>query len=239
MTRVSGSTYLKVQKAPPFWAISRKTHRFVLKPSAGPYPLMESYPLGVLLRDIIRVVNTMREARAILIEGRVYVDGKKRYDEHFPVGLMNVVSIDVINKHYRLVTGEGVLLTPIEISENEHKLKICKIKNKVTIKGNKIQYGLHDGRSILDGINAKVNDSLLIEVPEQKVIDILKFEKGANVIITRGDNTGKLGFVEEIKDGTFTLPKRAVVVIDERRIELPVNMMIVVGKNNNIPIKIR
>ncbi len=238
MTRISGSSSLKVQKSPPFWDISRKEHRFVIKPIPGPYAISESYPLGVLLRDILKLANNMREVKSILHDGKVKVDGKIRYDEHFPVGLMNIISIDPINKHYRLVASDKIL-TPVEIDEKESRLKICKIRNKVTIKGNRIQYGLHDGRTIINNsLNANPNDSLLIRVPEQEVVKVIKFEKGANVVITKGDNSGRLGVVEEIKEGTFTLPKRAVIKSDDRIIELPVNMMIVVGKDNDIPIRV-
>lgn len=237
MAKISGSTHLKVQRAPPFWNISRKKYRFALKPVAGPYAISESYSLGVLLRDILKFTNSMREARHVILEGKINVDGKIRYDEHFPVGLMNIISIESINKHYRLVPSNKVVLIPLEI--DDPSLKICKIKRKVTIRGNKMQYGLHDGRTIINDNNFKVNDSLLIKVPEQQVIQHIRLEKGADAMIIKGDNAGKLGKIEDIKAGTYILPKRIVLSTEDRVIELPIDMAIVVGNDNNIPVKVR
>lgn len=239
MAKISGPRCLKVQRAPAFWPIARKEKRFVIRPSPGPYPLKECYPLGVLIRDVLHLVNSMRECKSVLREGKIKVDGKTRYDEHFPVGLMNVISIEAINKYYRLVPKDGILLVPIEISKEESTLKICKIRNKVTIRGNKLQYGLHDGRTIINNnINAKPYDSLLIKVPEQEVIDVIRLEEGANVIITRGQNTGKIGKVVSIKEGTFNYPKRVILNLEDRTIELDANLVMVVGKDNRIPIKV-
>ncbi len=239
MARMGGSKHLKVQNAPAFWGISRKAYRFTLKPSAGPYPINESYPLGIILRDILKLCNNIREVKRILLDGKVKIDGKVRYDEHFPVGLMDIISIDTINKNYRLIPYGKYTLYPKEIDSNEINLKICKIKNKHTIKGNKIQYTLHDGRTIINNINAHVNDSLLIKVPEQEVIRHIKLDKDSIVIITKGDNAGNIGKVIDIKDGTFTLPKRVAINIDSKLLVLPIDMVMVISDNENIPIKVR
>jgi len=134
---------------------------------------------------------------------------------------------------------EKYTLYPIEIDSNEINLKICKIKNKHTIKGNKIQYTLHDGRTIVNNINARVNDSLLIKVPEQEVIRHIKLGKDSIVIVTKGDNAGNIGKVIDMNDGTFTLPKRVTINIDSKLLVLPVDMLMVISDNENIPIKVR
>ena len=35
----------------------------------------------------------------------------------------------------------------------------------------------------------------------------IKLEKGMNCLITKGVNAGKIGKVDEIKEGTFSIPK--------------------------------
>jgi len=50
-------------------------------------------------------------------------------------------------------------------------------------------------------------------------------------MITHGANAGEIGTVEKIKDGTFTLPKNVLLKLGERTIEIPANMILVVGKN--------
>ena len=45
---------------------------------------------------------------------------------------------------------------------------------------------------------------------------------------------GKTGKIEDIRDGVFSLPKRALVSFDERTVELPVEMVMVVGKDKPV-----
>ena len=62
MANKGGYTRLKRQMAPKFWKIERKHSRFVLKVHPGPHSKSTAYPLGVVLRDILKVCSTMREA---------------------------------------------------------------------------------------------------------------------------------------------------------------------------------
>ena len=57
-----------------------------------------------------------------------------------------------------------------------------------------------------------------MQVPEQKILDIIKLDKGTQVIITKGVNAGQLGTVDEIKEGSYILPKRVLVSLAERKI---------------------
>ena len=65
---------------------------------------------------------------------------------------------------------------------------------------------------------------------EQKILDVIKFEKNSQVIVTKGINAGRIGIINEIKQGTFTLPKRINLLIDDKTIEIPANITMVVGK---------
>lgn len=245
MGKKAGSNRLKRQVMPAFWQVPRKAYRLAVRPIPGPHPIDRCYPLGVLLRDVLKVTSNMREAEKVLHNGYVYVDGVKRHDIHFPVGLMDVVELQPPKKVYRLVPRDGLILKPVEIAEGEREkekememerereknLKICKVVSKHTVKGGRIQYTLHDGRNILDRLNGiTVNDSILIKVPGQEVIDTVKMEKGALALITVGDNAGTTGRIVEVKEGTITLPKRVVVESDSKRLEIPADIVIVIGR---------
>ena len=56
----------------------------------------------------------------------------------------------------------------------------------------------------------------------------------AHVLVTQGENAGRIGKIDEIKNGMFSLPKRTVVNLDNRSIELPVDIVMPVG--NETPI---
>ncbi len=229
MGKMGGSTKLKRQMAPAFWQIGRKEKRFALTVSPGTHPISKSYPLGLILRDILKVAKTMRETKQAVISGEIKVDGVIRKDIHFPVGLMDVIEIPALDKVYRLVPKDGIIVTPVEISKDEKNVKLCKVTRKVTISGKKLQYGFHDGRTLVDDQKVNVNDTCLLTVPEQKVTNIVKLEKGSTALVVSGDNAGSIGKVDDIRAGTFILPKRVLVKFKDRAIELPVDMVMAVG----------
>ncbi len=236
MGKKSGSNRLKRQVMPAFWQVPRKAYRFAVRPIPGPHPIERCYTLGILLRDVLKVAKSMREAEKILHNGYVYVDSVKRFDIKFPIGLMDVIELQPLKKVYRLVPRDGFILKPIEIGEGDKDVKICKVIRKSAVKGGKIQYTLHDGRNILDGSSSKldgitVNDSILISIPDQEVKDAVKMERDALAMIIAGENAGTIGRVVEVKEGTMTLSKRIVLESDtKRRLEIPVEIVMAVGK---------
>ena len=234
MVSISGSKKLKRQMAPTFWGITRKTKRFVVTVRPGPHPKNYSIPTAVLLRDTLKNVTTLREAKSAIYGGQVTVDGIKRKSLHHSIGLMDVVELQGISDVYRLVPQSGHVLKPLKIDASEKSKKLVKVTSKTTIKDGKIQLGFHDGRSLISDTKVSLGDSCLMQVPEQKILDVIKLEKGTQVLVTRGVNAGQVGLVEDIKEGTFTLPKRVLVTLGERKIEIPTNLVMVVGKDKPI-----
>ena len=234
MGSIAGSKKLKRQMAPMFWGINRKEKRFVITVRPGSHPKNNSIPTAVLLRDTLKKVKTLREAKSSIYGGKVKVDGIIQKSLHHSIGLMDVVELEGITDVYRLVPYNGHLLEPIKINAAEKSKKLVKVKSKTTIKGGKTQLGFHDGRTIITDINANIDDTCLLQIPEQKILDVIKFEKNSRVIVTRGINTGRIGLINEIKQGTFTLPKRISLIIDDKTIEIPANITMVVGKEKPV-----
>ena len=238
MVSIAGSKKLKRQMAPSFWGISRKDKRFVITVKSGPHPKIFSIPSAVFLRDTLKIVSTLREAKSTIYDGKVTVDGVKRKSLHHGIGLMDVVELEGVSDVYRLVPQESQILKPITIESGEKSKKLVKVTSKTTIKGGKTQIGFHDGRSLISDSQVNVGDSCLMQVPEQKILDVIKLEKGSQVIITQGVNAGQIGSIEEIKEGTFMLPKRVLVALGERKIEIPTTLVMLVGKDKPV-IKIK
>jgi small subunit ribosomal protein S4e len=239
MANKGGRTTAKRQVAPVFWDINRKQGRFILRTHPGTHSKKYAYSLGVILRDILKVTTTMHEAKKIVDAGKVKVDNVIRYNVHFPIGLMDTVELVPSQKVYRFVPKNSLLLYPIEINDNEKLLKLVKIKTKNIIKGNKIQYGFHDGKTVISEGIYSVGDSCLVKVPELEIIDTLKLQSDSLAILTRGDNAGSMGKIEEIKEGTFSLPKRAIIRVDSRLLEIPIDMIMVVSEPNGNNPKIK
>ena len=234
MGSIAGSKKLKRQMAPMFWRINRKEKRFVITVRPGSHPKNNSIPSAVLLRDTLNIVNTLREAKSSIYNGKVKVDGIIQKSLHHSIGLMDVVELEGITDIYRLVPKDGHILMPIKINANEKSKKLVKVKRKTITKGGKTQLGFHDGRTIITDMDVNVNDVCLIQIPEQKIIDVIKFEKNSQVIITKGTNAGRIGTINEIKPGTFTLPKRISLLIDDNTVEIPANITMIIGKEKPI-----
>jgi small subunit ribosomal protein S4e len=188
----------------------------------------------VFLRDTLKLVTTAREAEYAIYNGKVKVDGVKRKSIHHGIGLMDVVELDGVSDVYRLVPKRGHILEPIKIKNNEKSVKLVKVTSKTSIKNKKTQIGFHDGRSLITDADISVGDTCLMQVPEQKINEVLKLEKGSTVLLTKGLNAGQVAEVKDIKEGTFVLPKRVLLSFGQREIEIPADLVMVVGKKEPI-----
>tara|TARA_B100000949_G_scaffold203000_1_gene191827 strand:- start:788 stop:1399 length:612 start_codon:yes stop_codon:yes gene_type:complete len=184
--------------APTFWGINRKEKRFVITVRPGSHPKSNSIPSAVLLRDTLKKVKTLREAKSSIYGGKIKVDGVIRKSLHHSIGLMDVIELEGITDVYRLVPNNGHLLESIKINTSEKSKKLVQVKSKTTTKGGKMQLGFHDGRTIITDINANVSDTCLLQIPEQKILDVIKFEKNSQVIVTRGINAGRIGILMKL-----------------------------------------
>jgi small subunit ribosomal protein S4e len=68
-------------------------------------------------------------------------------------------------------------------------------------------------------------------LPEQKVVDHLKFEKGSTVLVIKGSNAGKLAKIKIIEKDRLWLD-------NEKLFEIPKNLVVVVGREEPL-IKIK
>jgi len=234
MGTIAGSKKLKRQMSPLFWKINRKDKRFVITVRPGSHPKNNSIPSAVLLRDTLNIVNTLREAKSSIYGGKVKVDGVIQKSLHHSIGLMDVVELENAGDIYRLVPKNGHTLFPIKINENEKSKKLVRVKSKTSISGGRTQLGFHDGRTVITDTSVNVGDTCLLQIPEQKILDVIKFEKNSQVIIIKGTNAGRVGTINEIKEGTFTLPKRISLLIDDNTVEIPAHITMAIGKEKPI-----
>jgi len=224
-----GSNRLKRPAAPRSWDISRKGDRFVFKPLPGPHPLSSSYPLGVVVRDLAGMAGTSKEVRFATRSGKVIVDGKARRSPSFPVGLFDVVSVPSEASSFRLLpSAKGLILSKVEGEEAARKL--CSIKSKTKTRGGHIQYGLHDGRSLLDDtLKLSPGDAVLLDVPSQKVLEQIKLAKGSLGLVLSGDRAGQSGRILEVKQGTITRERMVKLSLPGGEAEIPSRLVLPVG----------
>jgi small subunit ribosomal protein S4e len=216
---------LKRKPAPRFWSVHRKEFLWVVKPSPGPHSLEKCLPLSLVLRDVLGIAKTRKEAKMIIAQGKVYVDGKIKRKDDFPVGLMDVISIPDLNKFFRIMPfHKGLFLNPI--SKEEASFKLCRVEDKNTVKNGFVQIALHDGSNILvkvadpknpQEVSYETFDILKLSLPEKQVLADLETKKGNLAVITGGKNIGKQGRIVEIEKTEAKKRRNALVVIEDEK----------------------
>ena len=215
--------HLRRSCAPWWWPIPRKIGGvWTVRPNPGPHPLEKCLPLAIIVRDVLRYAKTLKEARYIIGQGMIKVDGRVRRDYKYPVGLMDVVEIVPTGEVYRMVPHPVKFMTLIPIPKEEAKFKLCRIEDKTTIKGGKIQLNLHDGRNhIVEPEEAKkyrTLDTIQLTIPEQSIINHIPIQLGSFVIVIDGRNVGKVGTIVEVIQ-TFKR-RKAIVTIETPKKEI-------------------
>ena len=200
-----------------------------MRPSPGPHPIAESVPLGSILRDMLKVCDSAREARHILNNRGVLVDGRVVTEPKFPVGLMDVLSLHETKAHYRMLVDTRGRMTLVGIEDGEAKWKLCRVEDKTTVRGGKTQLNLHDGRNVVLAKDAyKTGSTLKIDVPGQKVVGHFELAKGAPVLVTAGQHVGSIAHVAEVQR---TRNPRANIVTFTEGFSTDIGKVFVVGSD--------
>lgn len=210
MARMGSRRHLKRLASPDFWPILRKGKKWAVKPSAGPHPISRSIPLLVVVRDILGLAETAREARKVISEGHIKVDGKVRRNYKYPVGLMDVIEIVDTQEYFRVTPVPVKVMALVPIPKEEAGFKICRIENKTTVNGGHLQLNLHDGRNVLIRVSDPENPeedvyrtmgSVRISLPNNELIEYYPLEEGVPVIVIGGRNVGRVAKLISIAEG--------------------------------------
>jgi len=225
MGRKGATKGLKRKPAPRSWPIHRKEFVWTVRPSPGPHSLENCLPLAIILREILGFAHTRKESKAIVSSGKVYVDGKVRREDDFPVGLMDVVSIMDVDKCFRILPSKkGLILHPI--NKEEEKFKLCRIENKTIVRNGHIQLNLHDGSNILIKVSdlevpqeniLQTFDTLKISLPKREILEHIKMKEGDFAIIIGGKNVGNYGKIVEIEKGEGKKRRNTLVKIEDEK----------------------
>ena len=222
-------THQKRLSVPKSWKIGRKGYKWISTTRPGPHSQARSLPLGIIIRDILKLVDNSREGKRILSEGKVLVDGTPRKDLRFPVGLFDVITLPLINESYRMVQDEKGRLVLHKLNETNVN-KLCRIDNKITLKGGKVQLNLSDGTNILGSNEYGTKDSLILSVPDKHVIKHLQFKVGNLAMVVGGQHSGEIGKIKEIKE-VKSSRHNTVTISGEKDFETIENYVIVIGED--------
>jgi len=244
MARMGGQRRLKALAAPKFWPILRKEYRWAVKPRPGPHPAEYSLPLLLIVRNVLGYAKTAREARKLISEGHFKVDGRVRKDYKYPVGLMDIIEVVETGERFRFIPYPTTFFKLHKMPDNEANIKPVRIQNKTTIRGGHIQLNLQGGRNIIVRVKDprkpvedkyRTLDTLLITVPEQKMVDHIPFEEGNIAVVFAGRNVGRIGIIRSIQRGWGW--RRSIVTLEDKSgnlFQTILDYILVIGKDKPV-----
>jgi len=190
-------SHIKRKAIEKSWPLPRKGTKYLIRPYPGKKSEF-SIPLGIALREILKIAATKREVKELLNNNEIIVDGKIRKEIKFPLNIFDVLSIPKIKKDFRIILNEKGKLSFDEIKEKDIHLKTCKVIGKKTIKNGIQQINCFDGRNLICKDKINVNDSIVYNLKENKIAKVLPLKTGAEVFITGGAHIGERGKITEI-----------------------------------------
>lgn len=205
---------------PANWPLPRKGTKYFVGSS---HSASDGIPLQIVLRDILKVGETRREVRFMLLNKEISVNGKVRVNKKFPVKVFDVITIQKLGKSYRLEIA-GKKLKFVEVSGKEANKKIVKIAGKVLLSKNSYQMNLEDGTNFIVKENFSTGSSAVLNLKENKIEKILELKEGAKVFVVSGKHSGKEGKIKEI----FADEKEYLIKFNEGEAKLPLKVILIV-----------
>jgi small subunit ribosomal protein S4e len=208
--------HLKRYAAPDSWHVSKKTRTYVVKTAPGPHNA-DAMPVGVWLRDHMGFARTMREVRQILNAGSVIVNGKACKDPALGIGVFDIVSVPGIGKHYRILPDKRGRYRSIEISPEDAKTRLAKIRDKTVISKGRVQLNLAFGANIIADNTYKPKDSVVLTLGETEgkkrfsIVDHFPYAVGNMAMVIGGRHSGSVGRIVEIRREVGAVPNRVIL----------------------------
>lgn len=235
------SKHLKRLVAPGSWHIPKKVQKFVMKTAPGPHNA-GALPVGVWLREHIGLAQNASEVRKILHQRDVIVNGRACRNPQMGLGVFDIVSIPRLGKHYRIQLDMRGNLVAIEIPAESAKTRLCKIRNKTTIRGGKVQLNLAYGANILADNTYRAKDSVVVILGTDgedrfRIVDHFPFAEGNVAMVVGGKHSGKIGRIVEIIKTASSVPNRVILADDSagERFETIDEYIFMVGRSAIAP----
>ena len=198
MANKGNTRHIKRLASSKYVNVSRKTSKYLAKLNPGRHSANDSIAITTVIREKIGAASNAAEARLILRNGLVQVNGKQVKEEKYPVGFNDVIVLKPDNATYRITVGRMGTFTIEKIKKAAPRE--LKVTGKYVNKGNKIMLRLHDGTIIPGNAEIKVNDTVIVK--EGKLDGHIRLEKGAQCLVVKGTHAPEKGTIEAVKEGT-------------------------------------
>lgn len=212
--------HLKRQKTPKSWPVKRKGTTYIIRGR----DLKNGIPLLIALRDMLKITKDRRETKIALNSGKILLNSKIARDEKNTAKLFDVITIFPSKEYFRITLNEKGKFDLEKENEKDSIYKISKIENKKILKQKKIQINLSDGRNFLFNEKCKTNDSILINLKENKIEKCIELKEKANALVIGGKHAGTKGTIIKVDN-----EKKSVELENkEKKINVLIKQLIVV-----------
>jgi small subunit ribosomal protein S4e len=213
----------KTRSIPTSWPIPRKNRTYIICPKTS-QKMEFTLPLVVIMRDMLQLVGTSKEAKKAIDAGEILVNNKVITEDKLGFGLFDLIYVKKLDKTFTiLLTKTGKLYVP-EIPNT--KIKLCQIVGKKVLNKGKSQINLSSGINVITEEKMKVGDSVLLDTEKNKIVKTLPIKKDASVLITAGKWKGNLGQIEEVQESQL------IVKIEKSKTNLSKNHLFVLDKEH-------
>jgi small subunit ribosomal protein S4e len=183
--------------APASWPIQKKVHAWVVGANAGSHSMHTGIPLLVVVRDMLKLAKNSKEAKAMISEGNILIDGIPRKDYKYITGLFDIISLPVLNEHYCILLDTNNRFKLLK--EEPGVAKLCRINDKTIVKKGAVQLNLHDGSNVLASNEYKTFDTVMLSIPDRKITKHIAYKAGNLAIVIGGEHSGEMGKIKQIR----------------------------------------
>jgi small subunit ribosomal protein S4e len=211
--------------------INKKENVWTVKTMPGPHKSKDSVSIGIILRNYLKLANSIKEVKIILNNSDVKVNNVAVKEYRFAVGLFDIIEIEKQKLNYLVVFDKKrrILLKELKDKVSE---KLSKVSHKkMTSKG--VQITTNDGRVFIND-KVKVGDSLVIDLKNNSIKKIIESKPGAVVYLTNGLHCGQKGVLKEIILGSINKSKMVKIQKGNDEFETIIDYMMVIGEKDSL-----
>jgi len=211
---------LKRTNAPKSYGLKKLGGVFAIKHMPGPHSKNSSICVSYLLRYNLKYAETNNEVSGIMKKRIISVNGKIITNERYPVGPMDVLTING-NESYLVNYDSHGRFTLLPLKKNQQNVRLLKCTKKYATAGVSRLFGrknnhanaasvvcqMHNGFNFrFQHPSIKVNDTVVMR--DNKVKEILTFTVNQTAMAIGGNNVGRIGNIVHIDNANKTISVR-------------------------------
>lgn len=199
----------------------------------------ECIPLCVLLINKLKYVKTQKELRYVLTQKMIKVNGVVRTDKDFPLGVMDVLTIDSANESYRLLynNNRNFILTKIDADEARFRLDVV-VRKKLGKRGVPFIFTNTGSTFRYCDPAIKIKDTVKIDIKTGSIVEYLPFAHDMRAFVVRGKNMGCVGTIKNIEKHDAGNDIAYIIDTNGRGFNTRADNVFVIGDSNELLIKL-